>query len=117
MHRSDVPTPALLVDIDILDRNIAIMRDGAAALGVNLRPHAKAHKCVEIAQRIMAAGAMGGGPAGTTGGTASRPAGAPAPPAPPTAVSFMYVTTKRPLSGTITNSCWPGRQDWTGCSA
>ena len=59
MHRSDVPTPALLVDIDILDRNIAIMRDGAAALGVNLRPHAKAHKCVEIAQRIMAAGAIG----------------------------------------------------------
>jgi 3-hydroxy-D-aspartate aldolase len=59
MRRSDVPTPALLVDIDILDRNIAAMRDGAAALGVKLRPHAKAHKCVEIAQRIMAAGAIG----------------------------------------------------------
>jgi 3-hydroxy-D-aspartate aldolase len=59
MRRSDVPTPALLVDIDILDRNIAVMRDGAAALGLNLRPHAKAHKCVEIAQRIMAAGAIG----------------------------------------------------------
>lgn len=59
MRRSDVPTPALLVDIDILDRNIAAMRDGAAALGVKLRPHAKAHKCVEIAQRIMEAGAIG----------------------------------------------------------
>jgi len=59
MHRSEVPTPALLVDIDILDRNIAVMRDGAAALGVKLRPHAKAHKCVEIAQRTMAAGAIG----------------------------------------------------------
>jgi D-serine deaminase-like pyridoxal phosphate-dependent protein len=59
MRRSDVPTPALLVDIDILDRNIASMRDAAAALGVKLRPHAKAHKCVEIAQRIMAAGAIG----------------------------------------------------------
>jgi 3-hydroxy-D-aspartate aldolase len=59
MRRSDVPTPALLVDIDILDRNIAVMRDGAAQLGVKLRPHAKAHKCVEIAQRIMAAGAIG----------------------------------------------------------
>ena len=59
MRRSDVPTPALLVDIDILDRNIAVMRDAAAALGVKLRPHAKAHKCVEIAQRIMAAGAIG----------------------------------------------------------
>src|SRR5882672_9618716 len=59
MRRSDVPTPALLLDIDILDRNIAVMRDCAAALGVKLRPHAKAHKCVEIAQRIMAAGAIG----------------------------------------------------------
>jgi 3-hydroxy-D-aspartate aldolase len=59
MRRSDVPTPALLVDIDILDRNIARMRDGAAQLGIKLRPHAKAHKCVEIAQRIMAAGAIG----------------------------------------------------------
>ncbi len=59
MRRSDVPTPALLVDIEILDRNIALMRDCAAALGVKLRPHAKAHKCVEIAQRIMAAGAIG----------------------------------------------------------
>ena len=59
MRRSDVPTPALLVDIDILDRNIALMRERAAGLGVKLRPHAKAHKCVEIAQRIMAAGAIG----------------------------------------------------------
>jgi 3-hydroxy-D-aspartate aldolase len=59
MRRSEVPTPALLVDIEILDRNIALMRDGAAALGVKLRPHAKAHKCVQIAQRIMATGAIG----------------------------------------------------------
>src|SRR5207253_9451165 len=59
MRRSDVPTPALIVDIDILDRNIAVMRDCAAALGVKLRPNAKAHKCVEIAQRVMAAGAIG----------------------------------------------------------
>ncbi|MGB9165931.1 MAG: alanine racemase, partial [Rhodomicrobium sp.] len=59
MRRSDVPTPALLVDIDILDRNITLMRDCSTALGVKLRPHAKAHKCVEIAQRIMAAGAIG----------------------------------------------------------
>ncbi len=59
MRRSEVPTPALLVDIDILDGNIAAMRDCAAALGVKLRPHAKAHKCVQIAQRIMTAGAIG----------------------------------------------------------
>jgi 3-hydroxy-D-aspartate aldolase len=59
MRRSDVPTPALLVDIDNLDRNIAVMRNGAREMGVALRPHAKAHKCIEIAQRIAAAGAIG----------------------------------------------------------
>jgi 3-hydroxy-D-aspartate aldolase len=59
MRRSEVPTPALLVDIDILDRNIAIMRDWSKSTGVKLRPHAKAHKCVEVGQRIMAAGALG----------------------------------------------------------
>jgi 3-hydroxy-D-aspartate aldolase len=59
MRRSDLPTPALLVDIDILERNIAIMRDWSAATGIKLRPHAKAHKCVEVGQRIMAAGALG----------------------------------------------------------
>jgi D-serine deaminase-like pyridoxal phosphate-dependent protein len=37
MRRSNVPTPALLVDIDILDRNIALMRDCSTALGVNRR--------------------------------------------------------------------------------
>jgi len=59
MRRSDVPTPALLIDINILDRNIAIMRDWSKQSGVKLRPHAKAHKCVEVGQRIMAAGALG----------------------------------------------------------
>jgi len=59
IRRSQVPTPALLVDIDILDRNIALMQDCASALGVKLRPHAKAHKCVEIARRVTAAGAIG----------------------------------------------------------
>lgn len=59
MRRSDVPTPALLVDIDILDRNIAVMSDWSQQTGVNLRPHAKAHKCAEVGQRIMAAGALG----------------------------------------------------------
>ena len=59
MRRSDVPTPALLVDIDILDRNIASMRDAAAALGVKLRPHAKAHKSPAIGKLQLASGATG----------------------------------------------------------
>jgi 3-hydroxy-D-aspartate aldolase len=59
MRRTEVPTPALLVDLDTLDHNIALMRDYAAAHGIKLRPHAKSHKCREIARRIMAAGAIG----------------------------------------------------------
>lgn len=59
MRRTEVPTPALLIDITLLDRNIAIMCEGARELGVALRPHTKTHKCVEIGQRLMAAGAIG----------------------------------------------------------
>jgi D-serine deaminase-like pyridoxal phosphate-dependent protein len=59
MRRSHVPTPALLVDIDILDQNIATMRESSKALGVTVRPHVKTHKCIEIAQRTVAAGAVG----------------------------------------------------------
>lgn len=59
MRRADLSTPALLVDIEGLDRNIATMQKAAEKLGVALRPHAKAHKCVEIGQRLASAGAIG----------------------------------------------------------
>ena len=59
MRRSEVPTPSLIVDIDVLDHNIAVMADWGRQTGINLRPHAKAHKCIEVGQRIMAAGAIG----------------------------------------------------------
>ncbi|WP_241384992.1 alanine racemase [Rhodococcus sp. CH91] len=52
-------TPALLVDRDILDRNIARMAESARARGMSLRPHAKTHKCLEIARRQLDAGARG----------------------------------------------------------
>jgi len=52
-------TPFLVVDIDRLDANIAAMAAHARALGVNLRPHTKTHKCIEIARRQLAAGAVG----------------------------------------------------------
>lgn len=56
---SAVDTPALVVDLDALDRNIAAMAQWAAQHGVRLRPHAKTHKCAEIAKRQIAAGAVG----------------------------------------------------------
>jgi len=61
MRRDQVKTPALILDLDALDRNIATMAARAKTLGVALRPHAKSHKCAEIARRLAAAGANGPG--------------------------------------------------------
>ena len=55
----DLPTPALLVDVDRLERNLREMAERCAALGVSLRPHVKTHKCVEIAERQVALGVPG----------------------------------------------------------
>lgn len=55
----DLPTPALLLDIDVLERNLRAMQDRATALGVALRPHLKTHKCVEVAMAQRALGATG----------------------------------------------------------
>jgi 3-hydroxy-D-aspartate aldolase len=52
-------TPALIADLDALDRNIAAMAAHARAAGVALRPHAKTHKSVALAARQVAAGAVG----------------------------------------------------------
>jgi D-serine deaminase-like pyridoxal phosphate-dependent protein len=57
--RRALATPALVVDIEALDRNIAAMAAFAAASGLKLRPHAKTHKSVDIARRQIAAGAAG----------------------------------------------------------
>ncbi|HVR90330.1 MAG TPA: DSD1 family PLP-dependent enzyme [Novosphingobium sp.] len=59
MHRSDLPTPVLIIDRPALDRNIAAMAEFARVRGIALRPHAKTHKCAEIARRQLAAGATG----------------------------------------------------------
>ncbi|MFD3928710.1 alanine racemase [Streptomyces sp. NPDC058614] len=52
-------TPVLVVDIDVLDRNIARMAQAAGSGGFALRPHAKSHKCAEIAERQLRLGAGG----------------------------------------------------------
>ena len=59
MRRDQVRTPALVVDLDVLDRNIAIMTEWAKKQGVSLRPHAKSHKSPDIARRLVKAGALG----------------------------------------------------------
>jgi D-serine deaminase-like pyridoxal phosphate-dependent protein len=54
-----VDTPALILDLDKFDANLARMAQATAAAGVRLRPHAKTHKCVAIARRQIQAGAVG----------------------------------------------------------
>ncbi|MGH7700428.1 MAG: alanine racemase [Gemmatimonadales bacterium] len=55
----DVETPALLLHLDVVERNLDRMADRMRALGVRLRPHVKTHKCVELARRQVARGAGG----------------------------------------------------------
>jgi len=55
----DIDTPALVVDLDAMDRNLAAMADFARDHGLRLRPHAKMHKSAWIAQRQVALGAVG----------------------------------------------------------
>ncbi len=54
-----LPTPALLLDEPALMRNIEKMAAFLAERGKGFRPHAKTHKCPEIARRQLAAGAVG----------------------------------------------------------
>ncbi|HEX3179481.1 MAG TPA: DSD1 family PLP-dependent enzyme [Methylomirabilota bacterium] len=59
MTRDEIPTPALLLDLDRFERNIARMAAHVRSAGKALRPHAKTHRCPEIARRQVAAGALG----------------------------------------------------------
>ena len=54
-----IGTPSLVIDLDAFESNVRQMAEFAAAAGVTLRPHAKAHKSSEIAKRQIAAGAKG----------------------------------------------------------
>ncbi len=56
---ADLPTPAALIDEARLQHNIQRMQQRIHALGVRLRPHVKTAKCVAVAQRQQAAGAVG----------------------------------------------------------
>jgi D-serine deaminase-like pyridoxal phosphate-dependent protein len=57
--RARLETPAAVLDLDIFERNIATLADTCKRIGIGFRPHAKSHKCAEIARQQMAAGASG----------------------------------------------------------
>ncbi len=56
---ADIDTPALVVDLDAMERNIVRMGAFARRHGVRWRPHAKMHKSATLALRLVAAGAVG----------------------------------------------------------
>jgi D-serine deaminase-like pyridoxal phosphate-dependent protein len=58
-HKYDLDTPCLVLDLDVLERNLQKMQAAAVRAGKALRPHAKTHKCSALARRQTAAGAVG----------------------------------------------------------
>ena len=59
LTREDVPTPALLLDLDAFEANVTRMAAHLKARGKGFRPHGKTHKCPRIAQALVKAGAVG----------------------------------------------------------
>jgi D-serine deaminase-like pyridoxal phosphate-dependent protein len=59
LTKEDLPTPSLILDREIFDKNLNRMNDHSKATGLKIRPHVKIHKCVEVARRQLALGAIG----------------------------------------------------------
>jgi D-serine deaminase-like pyridoxal phosphate-dependent protein len=57
--RDDIATPALLLDLDRFEANVARMASHLRDRGKAFRPHGKTHKCPEVARRFVEAGAVG----------------------------------------------------------
>ena len=57
--RGDIPTPALLLDLDAFEDNIRKMASHLKARDKAFRPHGKTHKCPEVARALIGAGAVG----------------------------------------------------------
>jgi D-serine deaminase-like pyridoxal phosphate-dependent protein len=59
MTKDILPTPCMMVDLDLFEQNIRKMADHSKSVGINVRPHVKVHKSVEVAKRQIALGAIG----------------------------------------------------------
>jgi len=59
LHRDDLPTPCMVVDIDIFEKNLHTMAAHCRTTGIHLRGHVKVHKSPEIARRQLALGSIG----------------------------------------------------------
>ena len=58
-YAADLQTPALLLDLDAFEANLAAMAKAVARHSRKLRPHVKAHKSARIGRRQLEAGAIG----------------------------------------------------------
>lgn len=59
MRAADLDTPALIIDVDIMQRNLQRVADYAKQHSLRLRPHTKTHKIPDLARRQLALGATG----------------------------------------------------------
>jgi len=57
--KEDLPTPCMVVDLDLLERNLRTMADHCRSTGIQLRGHVKVHKSPEIARRQLTLGSLG----------------------------------------------------------
>lgn len=59
MHISELETPAVVIDLDVMDQNLSRMAEYCRRHQLLLRPHTKSHKIPELAKRQIASGATG----------------------------------------------------------
>ena len=59
MFIADLETPAVVVDLDVMERNLSRMAEYCRRSNLRLRPHTKSHKIPELAKRQLAHGAQG----------------------------------------------------------
>jgi 3-hydroxy-D-aspartate aldolase len=59
MPLAEVDTPSLILELDAFEHNLQALKESLTGRTVNMRPHAKNHKCPQIAQRQIALGAVG----------------------------------------------------------
>src|SRR3989442_13712778 len=78
--KSQLDTPTLCIDLDLMESNIRRMSDFIRQHGMNWRPHAKCHKTPAVALRQIAAGAIGGTCAKVSEAEGFAAAGGPLPP-------------------------------------
>jgi D-serine deaminase-like pyridoxal phosphate-dependent protein len=59
MTKDVLPTPCMVIDLDLFDQNVKWMADHSKQAGIHVRPHVKIHKSVDIAKRQIGSGSIG----------------------------------------------------------